>query len=90
LRDGLVLAQKVVSKAEARYLDLAEVVPSQRAADIAVQLNKDARFVEAVLRESRRRLPSGSRFAGRCRCASLRRKQLLSPSCRRRGSRDQA
>jgi coenzyme F420-0:L-glutamate ligase / coenzyme F420-1:gamma-L-glutamate ligase len=52
--DILVLAQKIVSKAEGRYLDLADVMPSQRAREIASRVNKDARYVEAVLRESRR------------------------------------
>jgi coenzyme F420-0:L-glutamate ligase/coenzyme F420-1:gamma-L-glutamate ligase len=52
--DVLVLAQKIVSKAEGRYLDLAEVEPSQRAQDVAAQVKRDARFVEAVLCESRR------------------------------------
>ena len=35
--DVLVLAQKVVSKAEARYIDLATVVPSARAQSLAAE-----------------------------------------------------
>jgi coenzyme F420-0:L-glutamate ligase/coenzyme F420-1:gamma-L-glutamate ligase len=52
--DVLVVAQKVVSKAEGRYLDLATLEPTARAHEIAAVVNKEARFVEAVLRESRR------------------------------------
>ena len=54
LEDGdiLVVAQKIVSKAEDRYLDLRTLTPSKRALDIAAVVEKDPRFVEAVLRES--------------------------------------
>jgi coenzyme F420-0:L-glutamate ligase/coenzyme F420-1:gamma-L-glutamate ligase len=52
--DVLVLAQKVVSKAEGRYLDLDQLEPSPQAIEIANCVKKDAKFVEAVLRESRR------------------------------------
>src|SRR4051812_11310564 len=52
--DIVVVAQKVVSKAEGRYVDLERIQPSRRARDIARSAKKDARFVEAVLRESRR------------------------------------
>ncbi len=50
--DVLVVAQKIVSKAEGRYVDLADVEPSPRARDYASQTGKDARFVEVVLSES--------------------------------------
>ncbi len=50
--DVLVVAQKVVSKAEGRYLRLAEVAPSPRAVELGQRTNKDPRFVEAVLSES--------------------------------------
>lgn len=52
--DVLVLAQKVVSKAEARYIDLATVVPSARAQSLAAEVEKDPRLVEVILGESRR------------------------------------
>ena len=52
--DILVLAQKVVSKAEARYIDLATVVPSARAQSLAAEVEKDPRLVEVILGESRR------------------------------------
>jgi coenzyme F420-0:L-glutamate ligase/coenzyme F420-1:gamma-L-glutamate ligase len=51
--DILVFAQKIVSKAEGRALNLAEIIPSHRAIDIARQIDKDARVVELILRESR-------------------------------------
>lgn len=54
LRDGdvLVLAQKIISKAEGRYVDLAQVTPSARARDLAAQCARDPRLVEAILSES--------------------------------------
>jgi len=52
--DVLVVAQKVVSKAEGRVVWLKEVVPSGLARQFAATWGKDPRFVEAVLRESRR------------------------------------
>jgi coenzyme F420-0:L-glutamate ligase / coenzyme F420-1:gamma-L-glutamate ligase len=52
--DVLVFAQKVVSKAEGRRIDLATVTPSERALDLARTVQKDPRLVELVLRESRR------------------------------------
>jgi coenzyme F420-0:L-glutamate ligase/coenzyme F420-1:gamma-L-glutamate ligase len=51
-QDVLVVAQKVVSKAEGRYVSLETVTVSPRAADLAVLTRKDARVVELVLRES--------------------------------------
>lgn len=50
----LVVAQKVVSKAEGRIVALADVEPSARALELAKAVDKDPRQVELVLRESRR------------------------------------
>ncbi len=50
--DVLVIAQKIVSKSENRYLDLRAITPSKRALEIAAVVEKDPRFVEAVLSES--------------------------------------
>jgi coenzyme F420-0:L-glutamate ligase/coenzyme F420-1:gamma-L-glutamate ligase len=50
--DILVVAQKVVSKAEGRIVDLAGVVASARAATLANEIGKDARLVEVILGES--------------------------------------
>lgn len=56
LRDGdiVVVAQKVVSKAEGRLARLEEVTPGERAVALARALDKDPRLVELVLRETRR------------------------------------
>ncbi|MFM9972750.1 MAG: coenzyme F420-0:L-glutamate ligase [Burkholderiales bacterium] len=51
--DVLVLAQKIVSKAEGRYVALDSVAPSNRALQLARLCNKDARLVEIILGESR-------------------------------------
>jgi coenzyme F420-0:L-glutamate ligase / coenzyme F420-1:gamma-L-glutamate ligase len=50
--DVLVLAQKIVSKAENRLVNLNEITPSSKAEELAQVTRKDARFVELVLRES--------------------------------------
>jgi coenzyme F420-0:L-glutamate ligase/coenzyme F420-1:gamma-L-glutamate ligase len=52
--DVLVVAQKVVSKAEGRYVDVASVEPSAQAVALAAEVDKDPRFVEVVLSESKR------------------------------------
>ncbi len=50
----LVVAQKIVSKAEGRLVRLADVEPSERALELAAKVDKDPRQVELVLREARR------------------------------------
>jgi coenzyme F420-0:L-glutamate ligase/coenzyme F420-1:gamma-L-glutamate ligase len=50
--DVLVIAQKIVSKSEGRFLDLRTLQPSARAIALAESTGKDPRFVEAVLGES--------------------------------------
>ena len=50
--DILVLAQKIVSKAEWRAVNLTTVIPSQRAHALAKETQKDARLVELILQES--------------------------------------
>jgi coenzyme F420-0:L-glutamate ligase / coenzyme F420-1:gamma-L-glutamate ligase len=50
--DILVLAQKVVSKAEGRFVNLSQVEPSSRAVGLAKCTNKDPRLVELILQES--------------------------------------
>ena len=54
LQDGdiLVLAQKIVSKAQGRFVQLASVVPSLRAQQLAREVNKDVRLVELILQKS--------------------------------------
>lgn len=55
LEDGdiLVIAQKIVSKAEDRYVHLSEVSPSAEAEELALQTDKDPRQVQLILDESR-------------------------------------
>ena len=50
--DVLVVAQKVVSKAEGRTVDLTTVEPRPEAARLATEVDKDPRLIELVLRES--------------------------------------
>jgi coenzyme F420-0:L-glutamate ligase/coenzyme F420-1:gamma-L-glutamate ligase len=53
--DGaLVVAQKIVSKAEGRVVRLADVEPSEAARRVAEQDGKDPRHVEVVMRETAR------------------------------------
>jgi coenzyme F420-0:L-glutamate ligase/coenzyme F420-1:gamma-L-glutamate ligase len=56
LEDGdvLVVAQKIVSKAQGRIARLSRITASPRAKTIAAALQNDSRFIEVVLRESRR------------------------------------
>lgn len=50
--DVLVLAQKIVSKAEDRYGYLNEIVAGDEARALAVEIDKDPRLVELILSES--------------------------------------
>lgn len=50
--DVLVVAHKVVSKAEGRTVALREVAPGERAIELAAEHGKDARLVEVILGES--------------------------------------
>ena len=51
--DILVLAQKIVSKAEGRIVNLNTIIPSQHARELANQTEKDPRLVELILQESK-------------------------------------
>jgi len=50
--DVLVIAQKVVSKAENRYVNLMDVTAGPEAIKLAGEVDKDPRHVEVILRES--------------------------------------
>jgi coenzyme F420-0:L-glutamate ligase/coenzyme F420-1:gamma-L-glutamate ligase len=50
--DVLVVAQKIVSKAEGRLICLNDVAPSPRAEALGEEIGKDPRLVEVILRES--------------------------------------
>jgi coenzyme F420-0:L-glutamate ligase / coenzyme F420-1:gamma-L-glutamate ligase len=52
-RDVIVVAQKIVSKAEGRVVALSSVTPSERAMRMAAEAGKDPRALEVVLGESR-------------------------------------
>jgi coenzyme F420-0:L-glutamate ligase/coenzyme F420-1:gamma-L-glutamate ligase len=52
--DVLVIAQKIVSKAEGCYVDLARIEPSGRALSLARETGKDPRLVEVILGEAQR------------------------------------
>jgi coenzyme F420-0:L-glutamate ligase/coenzyme F420-1:gamma-L-glutamate ligase len=51
--DIFVLGQKIVSKAEGRMMNLAEVSPGSEARQLAANTEKDPRLVELILQESR-------------------------------------
>ncbi len=57
--DIVVVAQKIVSKAEGAVVSLADVQPSAKARTLAKALKNDARFIELVLRESKRIVRKG-------------------------------
>lgn len=54
LQDGdiLVIAQKIVSKAEGRWVNLHTVTPSPRAIELAREIDKDPRLLELILQDS--------------------------------------
>ena len=51
--DIVVVAQKIISKAENRYVNLANVVPSKEACALAAQVEKDPAHVQVILSESK-------------------------------------
>ncbi len=55
-RDGdiVVVAQKIVSKAEGRFVSLEKIKPSEMARRLARPMGKDPRHVEVILRETKR------------------------------------
>lgn len=57
--DVVVVAHKIVSKAEGRIVALAGVQPSERALKLARELNKDPRVMELILQETRRVIRMG-------------------------------
>ncbi|HEY60759.1 MAG TPA: coenzyme F420-0:L-glutamate ligase [Anaerolineae bacterium] len=51
-RDVIVVTQKIVSKAENRYVNLIDIDPSKRAMEISETIQKDPRLIELILSES--------------------------------------
>lgn len=50
--DVVVVAQKIISKAEGRLVNLESVIPSEFAQEIGSKQNRDPRLIEVVLNES--------------------------------------
>ena len=50
--DIFVIAQKIISKSENRYMNLDEVETTKNAEKIAIKLNKDPRLVQIIINES--------------------------------------
>jgi len=51
--DVIVIASKVVSRAEGCFVDLGDIVPRDSAQQLGEEVDKDPRLVELILRESR-------------------------------------
>jgi coenzyme F420-0:L-glutamate ligase / coenzyme F420-1:gamma-L-glutamate ligase len=51
-RDIIIIAQKIISKAEDRIINLSSVSPSKQSLEIARRQRKDARIIELIMRES--------------------------------------
>ena len=50
--DVVVVAQKIISKSENRYIDLNKITPSEKAIALAKDLNRDSSFIQVILNES--------------------------------------
>jgi len=59
--DVVVIAQKIVSKAEGRMVKLETVTASARARELARELDKEPQLVEVILNESRNVIRTGGR-----------------------------
>lgn len=63
--DIVVIAQKVVSKAEGRVVNLSQVEPSGFALRVSEEVSKDPRLVEVILGETRRIVRMDERESGK-------------------------
>ena len=52
--DVIAIAQKIISKSENRYLDISELEPSEDAINLATKIDKDPKFIQAILNESQK------------------------------------
>ena len=52
--DVIAIAQKIVSKSENRYLDISSLSPSEEAKTLSQQIDKDPKFIQAILNESKK------------------------------------
>jgi len=58
--DVIVIAQKIISKAENRIVSMSDIKPSEKALEIAEEIDKDPAMVELVLRESNQVIAKGN------------------------------
>ncbi len=63
--DIVVIAQKVVSKAEGRVVNLSQIEPSGFAVTVSREVSKDPRLVEVILGETRRIVRMDERESGK-------------------------
>ena len=63
--DIVVIAQKVVSKAEGRVVNLSRIEPSGFAVTVSEEVSKDPRLVEVILGETRRIVRMDERESGK-------------------------
>ena len=77
--DVLVVAQKIVSKAEGRLVPLASVTPGERAIELAKETDKDPRHVQLVLDESTD--PMSTMRAANARCCCRKTPTAPPPRC---------
>ena len=52
--DVVVVAQKIISKSENRYVELKNIQPSKEATDLAKTLNRDPAFIQIIQNESKK------------------------------------
>jgi coenzyme F420-0:L-glutamate ligase/coenzyme F420-1:gamma-L-glutamate ligase len=52
--DVVVVAQKIISKCENRYVELKNIQPSKEATDLAKTLNRDPAFIQIIQNESKK------------------------------------
>ena len=52
--DVIAIAQKIVTKSENRYLDISSLSPSEEAKTLSKQIDKDPKFIQAILNESKK------------------------------------
>ena len=59
--DIFVIAHKIISKSENRYINLNEIKVSEDAAKLALKLNKDKRLVQVIMNESNKIISTNNR-----------------------------
>lgn len=64
-RDIIVIAQKIVSKAENRIVDLKKVKPSNFAEKLSEEISKDPRLLEVILSETTKIIKMDERVSGK-------------------------